>query len=48
MPQPIAARFDDVLYDHVGRPEGKLTQTRLPGLTTTPERAIAGFLAGIR
>lgn len=36
--------FDDVLYDYVRRPDGHLDQMRIPGLTTTPEAAIADFL----
>lgn len=36
--------FDDVLYDYVRRPDGDLGRMRIPGLTTTPEAAIADFL----
>ncbi|MDA3631011.1 putative glycoside hydrolase [Saccharopolyspora sp. WRP15-2] len=36
--------FDDILYDYVRRPDGHLDQMRIPGLTTTPEAAIADFL----
>jgi hypothetical protein len=40
--------FDDVLYDYVRRPEGSLSQMRIPGLHGTPEQAIADFLAKSR
>jgi hypothetical protein len=40
--------FDDILYDYVRRPEGRLDQMRTPGLTGKPEDAIAGFLARSR
>ncbi|WP_346055161.1 putative glycoside hydrolase [Amycolatopsis dongchuanensis] len=36
--------FDDILYDYIRRPEGSLDRMRLPGLTGTPEQAIADFL----
>jgi hypothetical protein len=37
--------FDDILYDYVRRPEGALSDMRMPGLRGTPEQAIADFLA---
>ncbi|TDV56589.1 hypothetical protein CLV71_102656 [Actinophytocola oryzae] len=40
--------FDDILYDYVRRPEGALTQMRIPGLVGTPEQAIADFLGRSR
>jgi hypothetical protein len=40
--------FDDILYDYVRRPEGKLDQMRTPGFTGNPESAIADFLARSR
>jgi hypothetical protein len=40
--------FDDILYDYVRRPEGDLSAMRVPGLTGTPEQAIAEFLATSR
>ena len=36
--------FDDIVYDYVRRPDGKLSGMRFPGLTGNPEDAIAGFL----
>jgi hypothetical protein len=40
--------FDDILYDYVRRPEGSLTEMKIPGLTGTPESAIAEFLGRSR
>ncbi|WP_438484734.1 putative glycoside hydrolase [Streptomyces sp. S186] len=41
--------FDDVLYDYVRRPDGKLSTLRFPGLgDRTPERSIAEFVAETR
>lgn len=40
--------FDDILYDYVRRPEGKLADMRIVGLKGTPEQAIADFLARSR
>ena len=37
--------FDDVLFDYIRRPDGKLEQMRFPGATTTPEQAITSFMA---
>ncbi|MGP4021640.1 putative glycoside hydrolase [Saccharopolyspora sp. 5N708] len=42
--EAAALGFDDILYDYVRRPDGHLEQMRIPGLTTTPEAAIADFL----
>ncbi len=39
------AGFDDILYDYVRRPDGSLDNMVIPGLETTPEDAIIGFLA---
>lgn len=33
--------FDDVLYDYIRRPDGKLAQMRIPGLQGTPEQSVA-------
>ncbi|ALG13372.1 hypothetical protein AOZ06_46745 [Kibdelosporangium phytohabitans] len=40
--------FDDILYDYVRRPEGRLDQMRTPGFTGAPEKAIVDFLARSR
>ncbi len=40
--------FDDVLYDYVRRPDGRLSQLRFPGRRGTPEAAIAGFMRETR
>ncbi|MFI7401180.1 putative glycoside hydrolase [Streptomyces sp. NPDC049541] len=38
--------FDDILYDYVRRPDGKLSTMRFPGLgDQTPEESIAEFVA---
>ena len=38
--------FDDILYDYVRRPDGKLSTLRFPGLgDQTPEKSIAEFVA---
>ncbi|WP_329461182.1 putative glycoside hydrolase [Streptomyces sp. NBC_01431] len=38
--------FDDILYDYVRRPDGKLSTLRFPGLgKQTPEKSIADFVA---
>ncbi|MDF2269701.1 putative glycoside hydrolase [Streptomyces coacervatus] len=38
--------FDDILYDYVRRPDGKLSTMRFPGLgDQTPEKSIAEFVA---
>lgn len=33
--------FDDVLFDYIRRPDGKLAQMRIPGLQGTPEQSVA-------
>lgn len=41
--------FDDILYDYVRRPDGKLSTLRFPGLgDKTPEKSIAEFVAETR
>ncbi|WP_411129976.1 putative glycoside hydrolase [Streptomyces sp. x-19] len=41
--------FDDILYDYVRRPDGKLSTLRFPGLgDQTPEKSIADFVADTR
>ena len=42
--EAVKAGFDDIVYDYVRRPDGKLSGMRFPGLTGNPEDAIAGFL----
>ena len=37
--------IDDILYDYVRRPDGALSGFRFPGLKTSPEAAIANFVA---
>ena len=38
--------FDDILYDYVRRPDGKLSTLRFPGLgDKTPDKSIADFVA---
>jgi hypothetical protein len=39
------AGVDDILYDYVRRPDGPIGSMVFPGLTGTPEAAIASFLA---
>jgi hypothetical protein len=36
--------FDDILYDYVRRPDGKLSGFHFAGATGTPEQAIVGFV----
>ena len=36
--------FDEIIYDYVRRPEGDLGRMQFPGLTTTPEVALARFV----
>ena len=40
--------FDDILYDYVRRPDGKLSTMVFPGLTVTPEISVASFLGEAR
>ena len=46
--EAVALGFDEILYDYVRRPEGDLTGMQLPGLETTPEVAVARFVADTR
>jgi hypothetical protein len=46
--EAAALGFDDILYDYVRRPDGDLSQMRIPGLKTSPERSIADFLKDTR
>lgn len=40
--------FDEILYDYIRRPDGAISRMHIPGLTTTPEHAIATFLKETR
>ena len=40
--------FDDVLYDYVRRPDGKLSEIYFPGLAGTPEQGVASFVENTR
>lgn len=40
--------FDDILYDYVRRPDGTFSKMKVPGLTGTPEVAVAKFVADTR
>ncbi|MEP7055916.1 MAG: putative glycoside hydrolase [Actinomycetota bacterium] len=40
--------FDDVLYDYLRRPDGKLAGMRIPGLQGTTEQSIAGVVAATK
>jgi hypothetical protein len=40
--------FDDILYDYVRRPDGKLGGLRFAGRNGTPEQAIVGFVKDSR
>jgi hypothetical protein len=40
--------FDDVLYDYVRRPDGKLSEMYIPGLQGTPEQGVASFVENTR
>ncbi|CAN5608655.1 hypothetical protein BH24ACT5_BH24ACT5_07030 [soil metagenome] len=37
--------FDEILYDYVRRPEGNLTTMQFPGMDSTPDVAVARFVA---
>lgn len=39
------AGVDDILLDYVRRPDGYIDEMVIPGLSTTPEEGIVGFLA---
>lgn len=43
--EAIKGGFDDVVYDYIRRPDGKITGMRFPGLKGEPEDAIVSFLA---
>ncbi|GAC1440693.1 MAG: putative glycoside hydrolase [Mycobacteriales bacterium] len=43
--EAIQGGFDDVVYDYIRRPDGKLAGMRFPGLTGNPEDSIVSFLA---
>jgi hypothetical protein len=43
--EAIKGGFDDVVYDYIRRPDGKITGMRFPGLKGNPEDAIVSFLA---
>ena len=43
--EAIKGGFDDVVYDYIRRPDGKLAGMRFPGLKGKPEDAIVSFLA---
>ncbi|MEJ3657919.1 putative glycoside hydrolase [Actinomycetes bacterium KLBMP 9759] len=40
--------FDEILYDYVRRPDGKVSSMRIAGLNTTPEQSIADFVGDTR
>ncbi|SFB59318.1 hypothetical protein SAMN05216266_12368 [Amycolatopsis marina] len=40
--------FDEILYDYVRRPDGAIAEMRFPGITTTPEQAVADFVGQTR
>ncbi|UJW28593.1 hypothetical protein L3Q67_25320 [Saccharothrix sp. AJ9571] len=42
--EAAALGFDDILYDYVRRPDGKLGEMRFPGLKVSPEQSIADFV----
>jgi hypothetical protein len=42
--EAIKGGFDDVVYDYIRRPDGKLSGMRFPGLKGDPEDSIASFL----
>jgi hypothetical protein len=42
--EAVKAGFDDVVYDYVRRPDGKLAGMRFPGLKGDPQDSIASFL----
>jgi hypothetical protein len=43
--EAVKGGFDDVVYDYIRRPDGKITGMRFPGLKGNPEDAIVSFLA---
>jgi hypothetical protein len=42
--EAIKGGFDDVVYDYIRRPDGKIEGMRFPGLKGKPEDSIASFL----
>ena len=42
--EAVGFGFDEIIYDYVRRPEGDLGRMQFPGLTTTPEVALARFV----
>lgn len=40
--------FDDVMYDYVRRPDGPIAKMKFPGLTVSPEQAVAEFVRDTR
>ena len=42
--EAVKGGFDDVVFDYVRRPDGKIAGMRFPGLKGNPEDAIASFL----
>ena len=40
--------FDDIMYDYVRRPDGKINQMKFAGLQGTPEQSIADFVRDTR
>jgi hypothetical protein len=43
--EAIQGGFDDVVYDYIRRPDGKIAGMRFPGLNGKPEDSIVSFLA---
>jgi hypothetical protein len=43
--EAIKGGFDDVVYDYIRRPDGKIQGMRFPGLKGLPEDSIVSFLA---
>jgi hypothetical protein len=43
--EAIQGGFDDVVYDYIRRPDGKISGMRFPGLKGKPEDSIVSFLA---
>jgi hypothetical protein len=39
----VRAGFDDIVYDYIRRPDGKVSSMRFPGLTGDPTRAVNTF-----
>ncbi|MCA1710844.1 MAG: hypothetical protein LC789_04055 [Actinobacteria bacterium] len=43
--EAVKGGFDDVVYDYIRRPDGKISGMRFPGLVGEPEDSIVSFLA---